>query len=203
MFTDAVCLGLDPLPASETIKNDLIETHQKQGLEPLLNELKESDPEYYSQVDKSNPARIIRALEVIRLTGKPYSTLRTGNQTKRPFDIKRFVIDVPRELLYERINKRVDLMIGNGLIEEARSVHHLKGLKSLNTVGYSELFDYFEDKSSLDEAIELIKRNTRRYAKRQLTWFRRHPEAIWIPFNVNESMKQSILQFLADSSKLE
>lgn len=201
MFSDALCYGLDDLPASQELKDELINIHRTSGLEPLLEELKSADPEYYAQVDKSNPARIIRALEVIRLSGKKYSELRVNKTAIRPFVIRRFVIDIPRELLYQRINERVDQMFEAGLIEEAKSVYHLRHLKSLNTVGYKELFAYFDGSVSLEEAKNQIKQNSRRYAKRQLTWFRRHSESIWIPFADSQAMKESILAEL--NAKLE
>lgn len=192
MFIDAVCNGLDEIPKSNELKNQITEQWRKEGLEPLLAELLDKDPDYFQEVDKENPMRIIRAIEAIRLTGEAFSKLRTKTNKERFFEVKRFVINHEREKLYERINLRVDLMLKNGLLDEVKSVYHLKHLKSLKTVGYAELFDFMEEKTSFLQAVELIKQNTRRYAKRQLTWFRRHPEAIWIDYTDTIQMADEI-----------
>lgn len=192
MFIDAVCNGLDEIPKSDELKAQITEEWKANGLESLLNELKGKDLDYYNEVDKDNPMRIIRAIEAIRLTGEPFSKMRTKTEKERFFDIKRFVIHHEREKLYDRINRRVDLMIENGLLDEVKSVYQLQHLKSLKTVGYVELFDFIDGKISFDEAVNLIKQNTRRYAKRQLTWFRRHPEAVWIDFTSTIQMADEI-----------
>jgi tRNA dimethylallyltransferase len=199
MFIDALCNGLDDIPASKELRDKLNSELIENGLEALLTELKEKDPEYYNQVDKQNPARVIRALEAIRLSGLPYSTMRKATQKKHPFEIKRFVINHPREQLYDRINRRVDNMMAQGLLEEVKKVKDFRHLSSLRTVGYSELFDYLDNKTDLPTAVELIKQNTRRYAKRQLTWFRRDPSVVWIPFNSVENMKEDILISIKNS----
>ncbi|MEY3351418.1 MAG: hypothetical protein RIQ50_1529 [Bacteroidota bacterium] len=196
MFIDALCIGLDPIPKDEQIQLSLRTELSKTGLDSLLTELEQSDPVYYQEVDRSNPARILRALEVIRLTGRPFSELRKQEPATRPFEVKRFVIDHPREQLYDRINRRVDNMIDQGLIEEVRSVEAFRKSTTLQTVGYQEVFDYFDGIYSLDACIEKIKQHTRNYAKRQLTWFRKHPDSIWIPFSSTEKMTQEILQVL-------
>lgn len=196
MFIDALCIGLDPIPADEIVQNSLREELATLGLDSLLEELKKSDPAYFAEVDQANSARVLRALEAIRITGKPFSELRLKQPTPRPFSVIRFVIDHQREILYDRINRRVDLMMEAGLIEEVKSVQHLKHLASLQTVGYKEVFDYFDGTYSLETCIEKIKQHTRNYAKRQLTWFRRHPEAHWIPFTSTEDMAKSILQII-------
>lgn len=193
MFIDALCNGLDNIPANPIVKQSIQKEFDEFGSLHLLEELKEKDPEYYNTIDKDNPMRIIRAIEVIRITGKPYSELRKAKPKKRPFQIHKFVINHERQTLYDRINLRVDLMIKAGLIDEAKSVIDHRNLASLNTVGYKEIFNYLDGKSSLDDAIALIKQNTRRYAKRQLTWFRRHQDATWIDFNTNEIMAEAIL----------
>lgn len=180
MFIDAVCIGLDEIPKNDALKSELTIQWKTKGLEDLLVELKEKDLDFYNEVDKENPMRIIRAIEAIRLSGEPFSKLRKNTKKELFFDVKRYVIDLPRDVLYERINRRVERMIENGLIDEVKSVRSLKHLSTLKTVGYSELFAYLEGNISLNEAIELIKQNTRRYAKRQLTWFRRHPDAVWL-----------------------
>ena len=180
MFIDALCHGLDEIPNQPEVREILTREYQTAGLGPLLEELEAKDPEFFAQVDKQNPVRIIRALEVIRISGKPFSSFRASAFRQRPFAVQKFVIDLPREILYERINRRVDIMMQQGLLQEVESLHAFRNLQTLNTVGYSELFDHLEGKTTLAEAIELIKRNTRRYAKRQLTWFRRDENALWI-----------------------
>lgn len=180
MFVDALCYGLDDIPHNAEVKNELNQAFEQNGLEPLLLELKEKDPAYYESTDQKNPVRIIRALEVIRISGKTYSSYQKFQPQVRDFEIHKFVIDLPREYLYQRINKRVELMLEAGLLEEVKSLFKWKDLQTLNTVGYSELFSYLNDEIDLDRAIELIQQNTRRYAKRQLTWFRRDPKNQWI-----------------------
>ncbi len=193
MFIDALCYGLDPIPTSQELKAAIQQEFESNGLEPLIDELKIKDPEYYHKVDKQNPMRVIRAIEVIRLTGKPYSDQRNNIPAKRNFKIHRYVINHPREKLYDRINLRVDMMIEKGLVEEVKSVIKFRNLTSLNTVGYKELFTYFDGECSLQEAIEKIKQNTRRYAKRQITWFKRHPESKWIDPEKNVELKNQVL----------
>lgn len=196
LFIDALCFGLDNIPTDKKVKDSLDKEVEEKGLESLQNRLKEKDPEYYSECDIQNSRRVIRALEAIEITGEKYSELRKNASILRPFEIEIFVIDHDREVLYERINKRVDDMIKQGLIDEARSVISLRHLTALNTVGYQELFDYFDGKTDLETAIDLIKRNTRRYAKRQLTWFRRYENAHWIPFTDIDSMTAEVLNEL-------
>jgi tRNA dimethylallyltransferase len=196
MFIDALCNGLDDIPASKELRDLLNIELKEKGLQSLLTELKEKDPTYFEQVDKQNPARIIRALEAIRLSGLPFSAMRKATLKKRSFEVRKFVIDHPREQLYARINQRVERMMTQGLLNEVKRVKDLRHLSSLRTVGYTELFDFLENKIDLPTAVELIKQNTRRYAKRQLTWFRRDPSIVWIPFNDIEKMKESIVQSL-------
>lgn len=196
MFIDALCLGLDPIPVSPDIQNQLRHDYDKNGLESLLVELKELDPVYATEVDQSNPSRVLRALEVIRLTGKPYSEMRKNKPKERPFQVIRFVLDWPRAVLYDRINKRVDNMMEQGLLEEVKQLYPYRDLSSLQTVGYKELFDYLEDKYTLSQAIDKIKQHTRNYAKRQLTWFRRHENAIWINPIEAEDLTQVILEII-------
>jgi tRNA dimethylallyltransferase len=195
LFIDALCHGLDDVPHDENIKNQLNTEFESQGLVPLLAELEAKDPIFYAKVDLKNPVRIIRALEVIRITDKPFSSFHAFESKKRPFEFQKFVIDLPRELLYDRINKRVEIMLENGLLHEVQNLLPWQNLSALNTVGYSELFDYLNNKISLEEAIELIKRNSRRYAKRQLTWFRRDEKAVWIQELTTENQVQKIISF--------
>lgn len=180
LYIRALCEGMDDLPTGDPeIRRSLSEKLQREGLAALCEELKQRDPRYYEQVDRSNPARVLRALEVCRQTGRPYSEQRTGERRSRDFRIIKIGTEMERATLYERINRRVDQMIDEGLEQEARALYPKKELNALQTVGYKELFGYFDGAWSREEAIELIKRNTRRYAKRQLTWFRRDPEIFW------------------------
>ena len=180
LYIQALCEGMDNLPeANEELRQSLKQRLEREGIEPLFEELCRLDADYAEVVDRHNPARIMRALEVCITSGKPYSEQRKGEKQQRPFRIVKIGTDLPRDVLYERINLRVDMMISQGLEAEARAMLAKRELNSLQTVGYREMFDYFDGNCSLDEAIELIKRNSRRYAKRQLTWFRRDEEIAW------------------------
>lgn len=180
LYIRALCEGMDDLPqADAALRRELAARLESDGIEPLAEELKTLDPLYYDEVDRSNPARVVRALEVCLQTGLPYSQLRTGMRRRRNFDIVKVGVDLPREELYDRINRRVDRMLAEGLEAEARAVYPHRHLNALQTVGYREFFDYFDGRISYDQAVELIKRNSRRYAKRQLTWFRRDEEIRW------------------------
>lgn len=182
LYVQALCEGMDDLPqADEPLRKELMRRLKSDGVSALAEELRDLDPVYYEQVDRSNPARVLRALEVCLQTGRPYSELRTGKKRRRDFSIVKIGVEMPREQLYERINRRVGQMLDEGLEEEARAVYPLRHLQSLQTVGYKELFAWFDGEITRGEAVELIKRNTRRYAKRQLTWFRRDPEIRWFP----------------------
>jgi tRNA dimethylallyltransferase len=180
MYIDVICNGIDDLPTiDETIRKEIIDRYEESGIETIRRELKNIDPEYYDIVDLKNPKRIMHALEVFYMTGKKYSSFRSNTTKTRDFSIIKIGLDIDRNLLHQHINQRVDEMINNGLINEAQSLIPFRDKNSLNTVGYKELFDYFDGKTNLDEAIELIKRNTRRYARRQLTWFRRDKSIYW------------------------
>ena len=196
MFVDALCNGLDEIPYSIEIRNELNNVWKKGDHLLLLEELEQKDPNFYSKVDKNNPTRVIRALEAIRLTNKPFSELRTNQFKERNYELHRFVIDCDREKLYERINMRVDLMIEKGLIEEVRHLLPFRDCNSMRTVGYKELVAYFDGQSTLDEAIELIKQNSRRYAKRQITWLKRYDDAIWITADSAANMTKKLLEHL-------
>ena len=202
MFIDALCNGLDNIPADPKVKAKIQKEYDEYGTHPLLDELKEKDFEYYNKIDRDNPMRIIRAIEVIRISGKPYSELRKAAPKERTFQIHKFVINHERSALYNRINRRVDSMIDAGLIDEVKAVQQHRNLSSLNTVGYKEVFSFLDDQISLEETIEKIKQNTRRYAKRQLTWFRRHKNAVWIDYQENKDMIRSILKELESNIKL-
>ena len=181
LYVNAVCNGMDDIPdKDESIRQELNDLFDKQGLEPLQRELQEKDPEYWKIVDKHNHIRLIRALEVCRQTGRTFSSFRSQKKTKRNFDIIKIGIKRSRENLLERIYRRVDCMIGQGLIEEVRGLYGYRNLQALNAVGYKEIFDFLDGKTSLQEAVELIKINTRRYAKRQMTWFCKDKEIQWL-----------------------
>ena len=189
LYIQALCEGMDDLPhADEELRKALSERLKSEGIESLLTDLQRLDPTYYEQVDRQNPSRVLRAVEVCLQTGQPYSSLRTGEKRERNFRIVKVGIDWEREALYDRINRRVDMMVDEGLEAEARAVYHLRHLNSLQTVGYREMFDYFDGTISREEAIELVKRNSRRYAKRQMTWFRRDEEIRWFSPEEFDSM---------------
>jgi len=188
MFIKALTEGTHQFPHSPALQAKLNNELREKGIEKLLERLEKIDNESYNSVDKENPARVIRTLEICLHTGKKLSELKKNQKTKRDFSSTYIVLDHPRETLYHRINSRVDTMMANGLLQEAKSVIQYKNLQTLNTVGYKELFDYLEGKLSLTDAVELIKRNTRRYAKRQTTWLRGLEHANWMspPFEINE-----------------
>ncbi|MDD4067485.1 MAG: tRNA (adenosine(37)-N6)-dimethylallyltransferase MiaA [Bacteroidales bacterium] len=197
MYIDVVCNGMDSLPDVDIeIRNELNRIFKEEGISVLQEELKEKDIEYHNIVDTKNHIRLIRALEVIRQTGKTFSFYRTNQKTQRDFQIVKFALQRERSELIERIDKRVDLMIESGLLEEAKEVYPYKNLSALNTVGYKELFKYFDNQISFQQAIEDVKTNTRRYAKRQMTWFRKDKEYIWLdaknPINWKEVLDGKI-----------
>lgn len=182
LYVDALCNGIDEMAGDKKIKQDLIEQHKTEGLYPLILQLKELDPEYYEKVDRKNPVRVIRALEVCLATGSPFSSLRKKEPKKRSFEIIKIGLDADREVIYNRIDTRVDQMINSGLIEEAKSLIPDKDLNALQTVGYKELFQHFDGEFTIEKAIEEIKKNSRRYAKRQLTWFKKDTNTKWFDY---------------------
>jgi tRNA dimethylallyltransferase len=180
LYINAVCHGIDLLPDPDPeIRRQLKETLATSGIAALQHELTLLDPEYARLVDRANPARLIRALEMCRTTGMPYSLLRTSKPKPRNFRILKLGIELPRDVLYRRINERVDAMMRAGLYNESLSLYHFRHLNALNTVGYKELFDHMAGLTSLEQAVEKIKTHSRRYAKRQLTWFKKDPEYTW------------------------
>jgi len=191
MYIDAVCNGIDEMPTiNDNLREYLKKRLETEGLDALVEELYHLDPKHWTVVDKKNPRRILHALEVCIQTGLPYSSFMKREKRQRPFRIIKIGITRPREELYERINMRVLQMIDDGLIEEARSVYHLRHLNSLNTVGYKEMFSYFDGTIDLDEAIRQIQSNTRRYMRKQETWFKRDSEIMWFnPSDVKEIIK--------------
>ncbi|WP_439182337.1 tRNA (adenosine(37)-N6)-dimethylallyltransferase MiaA [Carboxylicivirga taeanensis] len=193
MYVDAVCKGIDELPTIDPeLRQEVMDLYNNDGLEAVRGQLKMLDPEFYNQVDLKNHKRVMHALEVCLMTGQPYSSLRTNSSRKRPFNILKVGLDMEREQLYERINARVDQMVEDGLFEEAKAFYHLKESNSLNTVGYKEIFAHWDGEYDADKAIELIKRNSRRYAKRQLSWFRRDKEINWF----HPSQTEEIIKFV-------
>ncbi|MBK7211979.1 MAG: tRNA (adenosine(37)-N6)-dimethylallyltransferase MiaA [Bacteroidales bacterium] len=181
LYIDVLCKGVDDFPdPSPELRAQLKELLRNEGISALQNLLLEKDPAYYQEVDLANPNRLIRALEVCITTGKSYSSQRKNSSKERPFEIVKVALNLPREILFSRINLRVEQMMERGLLDEARSLFNLKHLNALNTVGYKELFSFFEGNCSLEQAVTDIKTNTRRYAKRQLTWFKKDPEYSWI-----------------------
>lgn len=180
LYFDAVWYGIDDMPEidAETREN-LKKRLTNEGVANLLDELRVKDPHYYEAVDKQNPKRIIRALEVIHITGKPYSSFRIRQRPKRTFEVIKIGLQMDRERLFQRIDERMDAMISQGLFEEAEKLYPLKHLNALNTVGYKEIFDFLDGAYEREEAVRLLKRNSRRYAKRQMTWFKRDEEIAW------------------------
>ena len=195
MYIDAVCNGIDDIPTVDAeVREQLKERLQAEGLEPLRNELKLLDPRYYSIVDLKNPKRIVHALEICYTSGKPYSSFRVKEKKERPFQIIKIGLRRERRDLFDRINRRVDVMMQEGLLEEAKSLYPHRHLNALNTVGYKELFQYFDGTWALDFAVDKIKKNTRDYAKKQMTWFAHDTDIHWFPAD-NE---KEIINFISE-----
>lgn len=193
LYVDAICKGIDDMPTVDRdTRNFMQEKYKKEGLDGLTRELKLLDPDYYYKVDLKNHKRIIHALEICYMTGKPYSSFRTKEDKKRPFNILKIGLQRDREELYNRINKRVVEMVEQGVVKEAKSVFHQRQLNSLNTVGYKELFKYIEGEWDLSFAIQKIQRNTRVYSKKQMTWFKRDTDIHWF----HPSEENNILSFI-------
>lgn len=193
MYIDAVCDGIDDIPTIDEETRRLMKQRlADEGLEALCEELRRLDPEYYEIVDRQNPRRVVHALEICTMTGKTYTSFRRRERRQRPFGIVKIALNRPREELYERINRRVDQMMSDGLLDEARALYPKKELNALNTVGYKELFDYLDGRWPLEEAVERIKGNTRRYARKQLTWYKKDEQIRW--FHPDD--KQSIIDYI-------
>jgi tRNA dimethylallyltransferase len=198
MYIEAVCHGIDDIPSIDPeIRDRLRREYLENGLAGIQARLLSADPEYYKKADLNNPKRILKALEISEMTGRPYSTFLTGRAKERNFIPLRIGLDIPRAELHGNINRRVDSMIAQGLVEEARGLFPYRELNALNTVGYKELFDYFENKCSLDEAVTKIKDHTRQYARRQLTWFRKQKDTRWFLPGEDELMLNFINEALA------
>lgn len=199
LFADVVVNGMDPMPdVAPEIREEIIQEFQAKGLTWLQVAVQEVDPEFYAQVDHANPQRLMRALEIWRGTGLKFSSFRTKVKVKRPFEVIKIGLDRPREELYKRIDSRMEQMLAKGLFAEAEGLFEKRGLNALQTLGYSEIFDFLEGKYDKEELIRLLKRNSRRYAKRQLTWFRRDPLIHWF----HPSEEQEILAFIEDQIAL-
>ena len=193
MYIDAVCDGIDDIPTIDEETRRLMKQRlADEGLEALCEELRRLDPEYYEIVDRQNPRRVVHALEICTMTGKTYTSFRRRERRQRPFRIVKIALNRPREELYERINRRVDQMMSDGLLDEARALYPKKELNALNTVGYKELFDYLDGRWPLEDAVERIKGNTRRYARKQLTWYKKDEQIRW--FHPDD--KQSIIDYI-------
>jgi tRNA dimethylallyltransferase len=196
MYIKAVCHGIDDIPSVDPeIRERLQREYLENGLSGIQKRLLTADPEYYLKADLNNPKRILKALEISEMTGRPYSTFLTGHAKERNFHPLRIGLNIPREELHARINRRVDSMMAEGLVDEARGLYPYRELNALNTVGYKELFDYFENKYSLNETVQKIKDHTRQYARRQLTWFRKQKDTKW--FSPNED--EQILNFVHET----
>ena len=194
MYIDAVCNGIDDIPTiREDIRTEMKRRYQEEGLEALCEDLKKLDPEHYETVDRQNYRRVIHALEICYQTGKTYTSFRKQTKKERPFKIVKIGLNRNREELYKRINQRVDDMMAQGLLDEARAMTPYREVNALNTVGYKELFDYMDERWSLEEAVERIKGNTRRYARKQLTWYKRDENIKWF----HPDQQQEILNYIS------
>ena len=195
MYVDAVCYGIDEIPTIDPeLRKEVFERYEKEGIESIRRQLKLLDPVFYDIVDLKNHKRVIHAVEICLMAGKPYSSLRTNSKKERDFELIHIGLDMERPELYDRINRRVDMMIEEGLIDEAKKFYEYKHLNSLNTVGYKELFEHFDGNITFDKAVELIKRNSRRYAKKQLSWFRRDKDRVWFHPSQFEEIMEYIKQ---------
>ena len=193
MYIDAVCDGIDDIPTiDDQTRTTMKQRLADEGLEALCDELRQRDPEYYEIVDRQNPRRVVHALEICLMTGKTYTSFRKREKRQRPFNIVKIGLNRPREELYERINRRVDQMMADGLLEEAKALYPKRHLNALNTVGYKELFDYIDGRWPLEEAVKRIKGNTRRYARKQLTWFKKDESIRW--FHPDET--ETIIKYI-------
>lgn len=196
MYIDAVCNGIDDIPTvRDDIREKMRQRYQEEGLEALCEDLKRLDPEHYETIDRQNYRRVIHALEICYQTGRTYTSFRTQKRKQRPFRIVKIGLNREREDLYNRINQRVDMMMEQGLLHEAASLYGQRHLNALNTVGYKEMFNYIEGRWSLDEAVERMKGNTRRYARKQLTWFKRDKSVCWFHPDQQEEILKYISQY--------
>ena len=197
MYVDALCNGIDELPTiPDNIRQQLMQEHADNGNDWLLQRLEQLDPVYYNQVDRQNTKRVFHAVEICLASGKPYSSLRTGTRRSRPFRIIKTALTADRQLIFDRINLRVEKMLEMGMLDEARSVYHLRHLNSLNTVGFKEMFRYIDGEWDLPTAIARMQKNTRVYAKKQMTWYQRDPLIHWIDASAQATPTEQILALL-------
>lgn len=197
MYVDALCNGIDELPTiPDDIRQQLMQEHAVNGNDWLLQRLEQLDPVYYNQVDRQNTKRVFHAVEICLASGKPYSSLRTGTRRSRPFRIIKIALTADRQLIFDRINLRVEKMLEMGMLDEARSVYHLRHLNSLNTVGFKEIFRYIDGEWDLPTAIARMQKNTRVYAKKQMTWYQRDPLIHWIDASAQATPTEQILALL-------
>ena len=196
MYIDAVCDGIDDIPTVDDVTRETLKSRlANEGLETLVEELRHLDPEYYEIVDKQNPRRVVHGLEICLMTGKTYTSFRKREKKQRPFRIIKIGLNREREELYNRINLRVDQMMDEGLLDEARNLYPMRHMNALNTVGYKEMFAYLDGKWTLEEAVERIKGNTRRYARKQLTWYKKDEQIRW--FHPDE--KENIISYISQN----
>ena len=199
LFADAIQFGLDEIPAvAPELRQEIIQEYNENGLNWLQSEVANVDPDYFTVVDRDNPQRLMRALEVCRGTGLPFSSFRVKKKVARPFQVVKIGLDLPREILYRRIDERMDRMVANGLFEEAAGLFEQRELNALQTLGYSEIFGFLEGKYDREETLRLLKRNSRRYAKRQLTWFRKDASLVWF----DPSQTEEVMAYLATQMDL-
>ena len=197
MYVDALCNGIDELPTiPDNIRQQLMQEHADNGNDWLLQRLEQLDPVYYNQVDRQNTKRVFHAVEICLASGRPYSSLRTGTRRSRPFRIIKTALTADRQLIFDRINLRVEKMLEMGMLDEARSVYHLRHLNSLNTVGFKEMFRYIDGEWDLPTAIARMQKNTRVYAKKQMTWYQRDPLIHWIDASAQVTPTEQILALL-------
>lgn len=200
LYIDAVCKGLDEMPhVPAELRERVQQQYAANGLEWLQEQVREADPQYFAEADTQNPQRLLHALEICLASGRPYSSFRLGGKKERPFQVVKIGLTRPREELYARINARVDSMLAQGLLAEVRAVESLRHLNALNTVGYKEMFRYLDGEWTLEEAADMIRQNSRHYAKRQLTWFRADPEMHWVNLTDTPCDIENVMQIIQDN----
>ena len=202
LYIDAVCKGLDEMPhVPAELREQLQKQYAAKGLEWLQTQVKEADPQYFAEADTQNPQRLLHALEICLASGQPYSSFRLGTKKERPFRVVKIGLNRPREELYARINARVNSMLAQGLLDEVRAVESLRHLNALNTVGYKEMFRYLDGEWTLEEAADMIRQNSRHYAKRQLTWFNADPEMHWVNLTDTPQDLTNVMQIIQDNEQ--
>lgn len=204
LYIDAVCNGLDDIPAvPKELREQLQQQLEANGLAWLQEQVKQADPTYFAEADTQNPQRLLHALEVSLSSGRPYSAFRSGARKERPFRVVKIALNRPRAVLYERINARVAQMLGQGLLDEVKAVEPLRHLNALNTVGYKEMFRYLDGEWTLEQAADMVRQNSRHYAKRQLTWFRADPDIRWLDMTDTPQDLTTIMQIIQNENENE